>query len=1279
MTWRIAVDTGGTFTDCVAIDPGGQVHRAKVLSSGVIRGRAAAVQSPRAIAVDDSFRHPPEALPGARLRPVGPPSKSVAIRAFDVDTRVLSFTDDLSPEEERRLESDGLFEIDTGEPAPVLAARLVTGTPKGTPLPPTVFRLATTRATNALLERAYAPTALLVTHGFRDLLRIGDQRRPDLFALDIVKPAPLTELVYEVSERIDAQGVVLAPLDEQSVRDAARQAREAGARVAAVAFVNSWMDPSHEQRATSILREEGFDVVVPSAQLVPRVKYLERAQTSVIEAALTPVLGQYLLDIRRRLDGQPVQVLTSAGAIQDAESFHPVDGLLSGPAGGVVGAAAAGRGVSPKLISFDMGGTSTDVARRRTHDSFVHEHDVGGARVARRALAIETVAAGGGSICSVVEGRPRVGPESAGASPGPACYGAGGPLTITDVNLLLGRIDPEGFEIPVDGAASRRAAESLALDVRRQTGSEVPDLDALLAGFLELANERMAAAIRRISVRKGYDPAEHALVAFGGAGPQHACHVAQELGSSVVLIPEDASILSAIGLGAARQEVTFEHQCLCSLKARATEIEAILSSLEARAGAKLRQASSGDRPIELGRVFSLRLAGQEHSLDIGGRDVPSLAQEFETHYREVFGYLPEGRDVELESIRVTASIASDWHFEGQGTIESGQTKSSERAVFLDGEWRTAPVHSWHSALNALDPIAGPCIVRGRRTEVVVPGGWVARRTDGDSDTGAGLLLEHSGASGAEPADDESRVSEAAAALIAREITIHRLSTVAEEMGDALGRAAVSPNVKERRDYSCGVLDADGFLVASAPHLPVHLGALGHCARRVVETLGPLEEGDAVVTNHPAFGGSHLPDVTLIQPVFDSQGGRLAHVASRAHHAEIGGASPGSMPASATRLVEEGVVIEPTYLYRRGEPRWGAIERLLRDAPFPTRSLEDNLADLRAAVAAGRRGARAILDIDQGAADSSSTRDAMRWIVQHSASLVRDALAVLPGTRYEASDRLDDGSPLAVRIALDGERAIIDFTGTAPEHPRNLNAPLVVTRSAVAYVMRLLIDRPVPLNDGLLEPIEVVVPEGCLLNPVFAANPEQCPAVAGGNVETSQRVVDLLIRALGLTAGGQASMNNLLIGNDRFGSYETICGGAGATSNARGADAVHTHMTNTAITDVEVLERRYPMRVERFEIRRGSGGAGRHRGGDGVVRELVMLDEVEATILAQRRAEGAFGLLGGRAGHPGRQVVLRADGSREPWDGKSSVQLGPGDRVRIETPGGGGWGTPSEEP
>jgi 5-oxoprolinase (ATP-hydrolysing) len=1246
--WRIAADTGGTFTDCIAVAPDGSIHRAKTLSSARLRATLVEQPDARTLRISAPWRAEGLDPAGAVLTRIA--DRSVTARIDAVNDDMLSLTTDV------RAEPGDLLEFDPRMPAPVLAAHLATRTPLAAPLPSTRFRLATTRATNALLERKVAPVALFVTEGFADLLVIGDQRRPELFARQIIRSRPLTDHVFEVPGRIRASGDEIRPLNEPAVRDAAQRARRSGAQTAAVALVNAWARPEHEQRVAAILREVGFNEVVLSSDVSPLIRYLPRLQTTLVDACLRPILGAYLDDVRTRIGHSPLYVMTSAGGLERAETFHPSDGLLSGPAGGVVGALEAGRRSGfDCVISFDMGGTSTDVARLDGAVEYTFEHTVGDAKILRPAAAIETVAAGGGSICSFDHGLARVGPESAGANPGPACYRAGGPLTVTDCNVLLGRVDMSHFETPLDVGAASHALDAV-LDV---APARAQSRDMVVQGFIDLADQHMADAIGRVSRRKGYDPAEYALVAFGGAGPQHACAVAEHLGVTTIVIPEDASLLSAVGLAGAPVTRTSERQVLRPLADFASDATSALEGIRTEAIESVRaDLADASAPVASRTIVRMRYAGQEQSLDIEIDEIATARNRFEQRYAAVFGALHDERAIEVESLRVIASDSRVAARPPAGSSNESIAQSTHtQRVFAAGGWRDIPVYD-RDFLAPGAAIEGPALITERRTTTYVAPHWRA-----SLDSARAIVLR---------ADESSRLpAQTTSTAVQRELLIARLTGIAEQMGDALARTAVSTNVKDRLDFSCAVIDADGFLVTSAPHMPVHLGALGECTRAV---LGAIEfrPGDVVLTNHPAFGGSHLPDLTLVQPVHDQSGELLAYVASRAHHAEIGGISPGSMPANATSLADEGVAIAPMRLVDQGVPQWDHMRAVLTDAPRPSRSVEENLADLRAALAAGRWAADAITALATSAG-ADRLRDAMQWIQSHTETIVRERIASLGAEPRSAIETLDDGAEIRVQVAAGGDALNIDFTGTSPTHARNLNAPLSVVRSATSYVMRLLIDRDVPLNDGLLRAVRIAVPEGCMLNPVFTDDPARCPAVAGGNVETSQRIVDALLRALGVMAAGQGTMNNTIIGNDRFSYYETVCGGSAAGPSFDGCPAVHTHMTNTAITDVELVEHRYPMRIERFTIRTDSGGAGAHSGGDGAVREYVFDEPVEISVVGQRRTHGAPGEAGGADGKPGSAQIITPDGAARSLDSIDQTTANASDALRLKTPGAGGWG------
>ena len=1220
--WQVWVETGGTFTDCVAVDPGGDLHRAKVLSSSALRGVVEGVDGAR-LRLRARWNAPTDFVRGLPFRLLGDeavsatvtgfaPDPGISLTGYDLDTGTLTLDTPL------QIAAGAAFEIRFPYEAPVLAARLVTRTGPDDPLPPLRLRVATTRGTNALLTRQGTPPAFFVTAGWGDILEIGTQQRPDLFALDIVKPLPLTGAIVEVSERLDATGAVVRALDIDRVRADAERLFAQGVRTAAVALMHSAGNPAHETQVAQILREAGFTHVSVSSELSPFVRLLPRAQTAVINAYLAPIFDRYLGGIHAALAPPATfHVMTSAGGLVEHRQFKPKDSLLSGPAGGVVGAIAAGRAAGyGRIIAFDMGGTSTDVARcdggpimfGNTRSAMLTWLRLPlPLKVSRRAAAQSAIADKHGL---------QVGPQSAGANPGPACYGAGGPLTLTDINLLLGRLDAARFDIPLDRLAATRAARALVADLDRLTG-QTHDLEATLHGLLDIANERMADAIRRISVRRGYDPADYALVAFGGAGSQHAGAVAAKLGIRTVILPPDASLLSAWGLGQAAIERVAGRQILRPLAD--VDIPALLAALAGKAiEAVVAEGVVPDSVAVLRRVVTLRLTGQETGLEIEYVDGSDLAARFANRYAAIYGYRPDpARSVEVEAARVIA---------GAQATSLPNPGASPPPDFIEAAWTVNPHPSGATILTAT----------------------------GDTNAPTEAALE-------------------APAAVRETLFAGRFAAIADEMGEALRRTALSTNVKERLDFSCALLDANGFLVANAAHIPVHLGALGVCVRAVAASL-PLAPGDVVVTNHPAWGGSHLPDVTVITPVFDDPGVTLlGYVASRAHHAEIGGTRPGSMPPDATTLSEEGVVIPPTYLLRGGVSHLEAVCQKLTAPPYPSRAVTDNRADLEAALAANRQGADALTRLarDHGAA---TVAQFMEHTQSRADTLLRHALRALPSATYRATQHLDDGTPISVSIPLTGETATIDFAGTGPTLPGNLNAPPAIAWSAVLYVLRLLVREPLPLNEGLLRSVRLVLPPDCFINPTFDAHdPARCPAVVGGNTEASQRLVDTLLSALGLAAGSQGTMNNTLYGNDRFGYYETVCGGAGATPQAPGASAVHTHMTNTRITDPEICEMRYPVRIERFAVRRGSGGAGLHRGGDGVIRETVFLTPVALSVLTQHRTTGPDGLAGGRPGLPGRQYLVRASGDVVPLSTIAACDAHPGDRLVMETPGGGGWG------
>lgn len=1254
--WQIWIDTGGTFTDCLARDPQGQLHRAKVLSSSALRGMVEERIGERRLRVTARWKVPTDFAIGFQFRLLERPPDERRVTAFAAEEGVVELDGPVSDEV-----VGAAFELQSPEAAPLLAARLVTGTPVGEQLPPIGMRLATTRGTNALLERRGVPVALFITRGFGDLLEIGDQQRPELFALGVEKVRPLCAAAVEVEERLAADGSVLCALDCSGLEAEGKRLLKRGVKGAAVALMHSYRDPRHEEELAAFLRDLGFEHVVCSSTLAPFIKLLPRAETTVVDGYLGPVIGDYLAGVQKALKGGRLHAMTSAGGLLQSGSFHAKDSLLSGPAGGVAGAALVGRRAGyERVISFDMGGTSTDVARFDGDFEYVFEHRVGDARLMAPALAIETVAAGGGSICHVEEGRLRVGPQSAGAQPGPAAYGAGGPLSLTDVNLLLGRLDPDRFGIPLVSERARERLEELRRELIGETGEEVSG-EELLEGFLDIANERMADAIRRISLQQGYDPADYGLVAFGGAGAQHACGVAARLGIKTILVPADAGLLSALGLGHAAIERFAERQVLARLVEVEEKVSAWLRELSEEARKELEEegVERGEMVVRR-RLVDLRFVGQDTPLTVEWEEGVGLEEAFGTRYREIYGHQPEGREVEVVSLRVVVASREGEMIDSpvEETVSAAPVAEGMARVWLRDCWTEVAAFE-RTTLRCGMQLAGPALIFEAHSASFVEPGWEA-----EVDDCATLVLR--------------RVSAVAKGHLERrpeavrlELFTNGLRNIAGEMGSMLQRTALSTNVKERLDFSCALLDADGQLVVNAPHIPVHLGALGLCVRQVARALA-MKPGDTVVTNHPGFGGSHLPDITLITPVFADGGRRIGYVASRAHHAEVGGLRPGSMPPWADCLEEEGVVIAPTFLARNGEVDWEGMRRILREAKYPSRSVEDNLADLNAALAANYRGAQALQTLARAHGEEEMLRY-MEGLERQAERGVRAALAQMPDGLYAAREELDDGAIIQVRIEIKGETAEIDFAGTGGVHSGNLNATPAIVRSAVIYVLRLLVDAPLPLNEGFMGPVEVRIPAGSMLNPNFDLPAAEAPAVVGGNVETSQRLVDTLLKGLGIAACSQGTMNNVLFGRSDFGYYETVCGGCGAGPGFCGADAVHSHMTNTRITDPEIVEHRYPVRVEQFAVRRGSGGEGKYPGGDGVVRELVFLEEMELSVLSQHRREGPYGQAGGKAGMPGRQVVVRGSGEGLELGAVDGCRVEPGDRLFLETPGGGGYG------
>ncbi len=1252
--WKIWVDTGGTFTDCIAYSPRGIVKRLKILSSGVLKGKVIEQVNSNAFLVQISWPTQVNIFNGFVVTFSRNPKVKFRIVSTEIEKSIIH----LQKFSHSNIKKGDVFEISSLEEVPVFAARLITETRLDQKFPLIEMKLGSTRGTNALLERKGAKVVFLVTKGFKDLLLIGSQQRPDLFALQIKRGIPLYDSVIEVDERIESNGAVLIPLADKSIRQIISSVTKSGAESVAIALLNSYKNSVHEGILKKALLKNGYKYVSDSNSLSGQIKILQRAETTVANAYLEPIIHNYIQGIQHGLHDVQLKIMTSAGGLVHAKNFCPKDSLLSGPAGGVVGAAVSAKQSGIKqLISFDMGGTSTDVSLYDKHYSYRYESRVGEIKILSPSLAIETIAAGGGSVCDFDGHRLTVGPHSAGAAPGPACYGSGGPLTITDVNLLLGHADADFFSIPLYRDRSEKALEKLLQKIQQASGRN-PKAESILESLLLIANEKMAEAIKKVSVQQGHDPANYTLLSFGGAGGQHACSLAEILDMKQILIPYDAGLLSAYGIGKARIERFEEKQMLQLFSQEAANLSKTFLKL-AKNGVKefVKDGFTEQQIIIDKQLLFLRFKGQESSIEIDYAKGISPLKEFQKKYRAIYGHWLRDREIEIESIRTVLSVKDDPTIKKRIRGKSYRPMPVKQSkIYFNGAWNKTGVYKWEQ-LSAGAVIEGPALVVSHNSTTVVNNQWEFKL-----DVNNNAVLHRN-------KKHESRKTKQhyEAAL---ELFSNRFTAVAQEMGALLQRTSFSVNVKERLDFSCAMMDAKGYLVVNAPHIPVHLGSMGMCVREVKKVL-PMKAGDVVITNHPAFGGSHLPDVTLIKPVFFKKK-LVGYVANRAHHAEIGGKRPGSMPADAVTLEEEGVIIPPTYLVKRGKIQWRTIRKIFSSSRYPTRLPEENLADLNGALATVNLGEIKLKQLCKKYGQGH-VRAYMKELRDYAATLLSWKINDSNIKTFIAEERLDDGSLLKVKISLKRKNLVVNFSGSAAIHPGNLNATKAIVQSVVLYVLRLWVGKPIAMNEGLMQPVQIILPTG-LLNPDFLL--EKLPAVVGGNTEVSQRLTDTLLKAFGLVACSQGTMNNFLFGNDRFGFYETICGGTGAGPGFHGASGVHSHMTNTRITDPEILELRYPVRLEKFEIRKRSGGKGKWNGGDGVVREMTFKEKVEVNILSQHRIEQPYGLKGGQPGKCGKQKLITTQHQVKVLKGMQSVLVNVGDRVQIQTPGGGGYGTPS---
>ncbi|MBE3024571.1 hydantoinase B/oxoprolinase family protein [Janthinobacterium sp. GW458P] len=1161
--------------------------------------------------------------------------------------------------------------------AALAGMRQLMGLAPGAPLPVErlgAIKMGTTVATNALLERKGEPTVLAITRGFRDALRIAYQNRPQLFARQIILPELLYGAVIEINERMGAHGDVVMPLDEDAASAALRRAHARGARAIAIVLMHGYRYHAHEARLAQLAREAGFTQVSVSHEVSPMMKLVARGDTTVVDAYLSPILRRYVNQLAMELPGVHLQFMQSNGGLTDARAFQGKDSILSGPAGGIVGMVRASALAGfDKVIGFDMGGTSTDVSHYAGEFERVFETQIAGVRMRAPMMSIHTVAAGGGSILHFDGARYKVGPDSAGANPGPASYRRGGPLAVTDCNVMLGKLQPAFFprvfgpdaDEALDAATVRAQFEALAR-AASASGGAATTAEQVAEGYIAIAVGNMANAIKQISVQRGHDVTEYTLTSFGGAGGQHACLVADALGMRTVFIHSLAGVMSAYGMGLADQSAMREQAVEAALGAYPALARDVAALGELARGDLLRQGVALDRIALVPRVH-LRYEGTDTALVVPFDTVPGMQAQFEAAYKKRFSFLMPARALVVEAISVEAIGASDAppmaapaHAPRAGALAPMETV----AMYCAGAWRDSGLYAADS-LRPGDAIDGPAIVSDANATTVIEPGWRAEVT-----AHGHLILRRVEALPARVAKGLPTATQADPVML--EIFNNLFMSIAEQMGLRLQNTAHSVNIKERLDFSCAIFDAQGQLIANAPHMPVHLGSMGESIRTVMtRNAGAMRPGDVFMLNDPYHGGTHLPDVTVISPVFDENGEAiLFYVGSRGHHADIGGTTPGSMPPDSTRIEQEGVLIDNFKLVdgATGAMREAETLALLAGASWPARNPRQNLADLRAQVAANQKGAEELHGM-VAHFGLPVVQAYMGHVQDNAEEAVRRVITTLKDGSYALA--LDNGAQIKVAITVDAARrsAVIDFTGTSAQLPNNFNAPSAVCMAAVLYVFRTLVDDDIPLNAGCLKPLTVIIPPGSMLNPQYPAS------VVSGNVETSTCITNALYGALGAMAASQGTMNNFTFGSEKYQYYETISGGSGAGPGFDGTDVVQTNMTNSRLTDPEILEWRFPVRLDSYSIRAGSGGAGRWQGGNGGVRRVRFLEPMTAAILSNNRIIAPFGMDGGAPGALGRNYVERVDGTVEQLAHIGKTAMHPGDVFVIETPGGGGYGKP----
>ncbi len=1154
--------------------------------------------------------------------------------------------------------------------AAVQGIRDILGLASGAPIPPGTIeavKMGTTVATNALLERKGDRTLLLITEGFGDLLRIGYQARPRLFDLQIRLPELLYERVGEVPERLDADGTVVRPLDENAAREVLRAGKAAGIDGVAIAFMHGYLNPDHEARVAAIAYEEGFGQISVSHQVSPLMKLVSRGDTTVIDAYLSPILRRYVNQVSDELGtgtGTRLMFMQSNGGLTDAALFQGKDAILSGPAGGVVGMVkTAGLAGYDRLIGFDMGGTSTDVCHYAGQYERSFETEVAGVRMRAPMMNIHTVAAGGGSILFFKDGRFQVGPESAGANPGPACYRRGGPLTVTDCNVMLGKLQPHQFpnvfgptaDQSLDADIVRTKFEELARQIATATGEATKSPEETAEGFLRIAIENMANAIKKISVQRGYDVTAYTLQCFGGAGGQHACLVADTLGMETVFIHPYAGVLSAYGMGLAEIRSLREHQYEQPLSEIAGA-EVMLEELAARAAKEVTDQGVDPATVRTERRAHLRYKGSHQSLEVDFGTANDLRTHFDAAHKARYGFASGSREVIFEALAVEAIGGASEVADCEGPVTETDPRAVDHVEITTGGARhTVPLYD-RDTMSPGQTVRGPAIIKEPTGTNVIEPDWQA-----SINVFGHLILAR-----ARPLKRAEAVGTKADPVML-EVFNNLFMSIAEQMGATLANTAYSVNIKERLDFSCALFDPTGGLVANAPHVPVHLGSMSESIRTIIRLNPDMKPGDVFVLNAPFNGGTHLPDVTVITPVFEETGEDvLFYVASRGHHADIGGKTPGSAPPDSTHIDEEGVLIDNFKMIDGGHFREAETRALLASGRYPCRNIDENMADLAAQVAANETGVREVQKMIRQFG-LKVVHAYMGHVQDNAEECVRRVITVLRDGCYEYE--LDNGEfiRVAIRVDADARTAEIDFTGTAERNPFNYNAPLAVCHAVVLYVFRTLVGSEIPLNEGCFKPLKIIAPEGSMINAQYPS------AVIAGNTEVSQLTCNALMAALGVMAGSQATMNNFVWGNDRIQNYETICGGTGAGPGFDGCSAIQTHMTNTRGTDPEVLEFRFPVRLEEYSIRRGSGGKGRQSGGDGIVRRIRFLEQMTVTTLCSHRRVPPFGVAGGSPGEVGREWIERADGTRVEHNGNDQNEVYPGDVFVMQTPSGGGFG------